>query len=219
MRKIILASNNKHKIKEFKEIFTDAEILSLNDIWFHNDINEDWKTFLDNALIKCNTVRKFLIEKWIDAKIIADDSWLCVNTLNWEPWIHSARYAWWHWDDAANRKKLLNELKWKSDRSAYFNCTIVEMFPNWEYIYGGVLYSIYSKTRNENIFFGEIVFAFLKTAKWEYKFMKNCIPKPQKYWKGIQSNQEKGIPPGNASKQLSYPKSYSSFSPFIQLWW
>ena len=135
MRKIILASNNQHKIKEFKEIFTDAEILSLNDIWFDYDINEDWETFLENALIKCNTVRKFLIEKWMDANIIADDSWLCVNALNWEPWIHSARYAWWHWDDAANRKKLLNELKWKSDRSAYFNCTIVEMFPDWKYIY------------------------------------------------------------------------------------
>ena len=135
MRKIILASNNQHKIKEFKEIFTDAKILSLNDIWFHNDINEDWKTFLENAFIKCNTVRKFLIEKWIDANIIADDSGLCVNALDWEPWIHSARYAWWHWDDAANRKKLLNELKWKSDRSAYFNCTIVEMFPDWKYIY------------------------------------------------------------------------------------
>ena len=135
MRKIILASNNQHKIKEFKEIFTDAEILSLNDIWFNNDINEDWETFLDNAIIKCKAVQTFIRWKWIDANIIADDSWLCVNTLNWEPWIHSARYAWWHWDDAANRKKLLNELKWKSDRSAYFNCTIVEMFPDWKYIY------------------------------------------------------------------------------------
>lgn len=135
MRKIILASNNKHKIKEFKEIFPDAEILSLNDIWFYNDIVEDWQTFLDNALIKCNTVHKFLKEKWIEANIIADDSWLCVNTLNWEPWIHSARYTWWHWDDTANRAKLLKELKWKSDRSAYFLCCIVEMFPNWEYIH------------------------------------------------------------------------------------
>jgi len=135
MRKIIFASNNQHKIKEFREIFTDAEILSLSDIWYCNDINEDWKTFLENALIKCNTVFKFLKKKWIEANIIADDSWLCVNTLNWEPWIHSARYAWWHWDDASNRAKLLNALKWKSDRSAYFNCTIVEMFPNWEYIY------------------------------------------------------------------------------------
>lgn len=135
MRKIILASNNQHKIKEFREIFTDAEILSLNDIWFDDDINEDWETFLENALIKCRAVREFLKEKWLDANIIADDSWLCVNVLDWEPWIHSARYAWWHWDDAANRKKLLNELKWKSDRSAYFNCTIVETFPNGEYIF------------------------------------------------------------------------------------
>ena len=135
MRKIILASNNKHKIKEFKEIFSDAEILSLNDIWFYDDIVEDWKTFLDNALIKCNAVHKFLKEKWIEANIIADDSGLCVNALNWEPWIHSARYAWWHWDDAANRAKLLEELKRKSDRSAYFLCCIVEMFPNWEYIH------------------------------------------------------------------------------------
>lgn len=135
MRKIILASNNKHKIKEFKEMFTDSEILSLNDIWYHNDIIENWKSFLDNALIKCNAVREFLKEKWIEANIIADDSGLCVNILDWEPWIHSARYWWEHWDDTANRIKLLRELKWKNNRSAYFNCTIVEMFPSWEYIY------------------------------------------------------------------------------------
>ena len=135
MRKIILASNNQHKIKEFKEIFSDAEILSLNDIWYNNDIIEDWETFLDNALIKCNAVHKFLKEKWIEANIIADDSGLCVNALNWEPWIHSARYAWWHWDDAANRVKLLEKLKWESNRSAYFLCCIVEMFPNWDYIH------------------------------------------------------------------------------------
>lgn len=135
MRKIILASNNQYKIKEFREIFTDAEILSLSDVWFDYDINEDWETFLENALIKCRTVREFLKEKWLDADIIADDSGLCVNALSWNPWVYSARYAWWHWNDAANRAKLLEELKWKSNRSAYFNCTIVEMFPNWEYIY------------------------------------------------------------------------------------
>lgn len=135
MRKIILASNNQHKIKEFEEIFSDAEILSLNDIWYSDEIIEDWKTFLDNAFIKCNAVYKFLKEKWIEANIIADDSSLCVDTLNWEPWIHSARYAWWHWNDASNRAKLLKKLEWNKDRSAYFNCTIVEMFPNWEYIY------------------------------------------------------------------------------------
>ena len=135
MKKLILASNNQHKIKEFKEIFSNAEILSLNDIGYYDDIVEDWETFLDNALIKCKAVHKFLKEKWIEGNIIADDSWLCVDTLNWEPWVYSARYAWWHWDNAANRSRLLKELKWKSDRSAYFLCCIVEMFPDWQYIY------------------------------------------------------------------------------------
>lgn len=116
-------------------MFSDAEILSLNDIWFHDEIIEDWETFLDNALIKCNTVREFLKWKWLDGNIIADDSGLCVNALNWEPWVYSARYGWWHWNDAANRAKLLKNLEWKSDRSAYIVCCLVEMFPDWTYIY------------------------------------------------------------------------------------
>ena len=135
MKKLILASNNDHKIKEFREIFTDYEILSLNDIWFFDDIVEDGETFLDNSLIKCKAVQEFLGKKWIQAEIIADDSWLCVNALNGAPWVYSARYAGWHWDNAANRAKLLKELEWKGDRSAYFLCCIVKMYPNWEYIY------------------------------------------------------------------------------------
>lgn len=116
-------------------MFSDAKILSLNDIWFDNDIAEDWETFLDNALIKCRAVYEFLKNKWIEANIIADDSGLCVNALNWAPGVYSARYAWTHSYDGSNREKLLKELDWINDRSAYFNCTIVEMFPNWEYIY------------------------------------------------------------------------------------
>lgn len=134
MKQLILASNNEHKIREFREIFTDYEILSLNDIWFFEDIVEDWETFLDNALIKCKAVYKFLKEKWIEANIIADDSWLCVNALNWAPWVYSARYAIEH-DVVANRAKLLKELEWKEDRSAYFLCCVVEMFPDWNFIY------------------------------------------------------------------------------------
>ena len=134
MNRLILASNNEHKIKEFREIFSDYEILSLNDIWFLDDIVEDWETFFDNALIKCEAVYKFLKEKWIEANIMADDSWLCVNALNWAPWVYSARYAIEH-DVVANRAKLLKELEWKNDRSAYFLCCIVEMFPDWNYIY------------------------------------------------------------------------------------
>lgn len=134
MKKIILASNNSHKIKEFREIFSDYEILSLNDIWFIDDIVEDWETFLDNALIKCRALQKFLKEKWIEADMMADDSGLCVNALDWAPWVYSARYAVEH-DVVANRAKLLKELEWKDDRLAYFLCCIVKMKPNWDYIY------------------------------------------------------------------------------------
>ena len=134
MKKIILASNNTHKIKEFREIFSDCEILSLDNIWFVDDIVEDWETFLDNALIKCRALQKFLQEKWIEADMMADDSGLCVNALNGAPGVYSARYAVEH-DVVANRAKLLKELEWKDDRSAYFLCCIVKMKPNWDYIY------------------------------------------------------------------------------------
>lgn len=159
MRKIILASNNQHKIKEFKEIFSDAEILSLNDIWYYDDIVEDWKTFLDNALIKCRAVLEFLKWKWIEANIIADDSGLCVNELDWAPWVYSARYAWWHWDNTANRARLLKELEWKNDRSAYFLCCIVEMFPDWKYIYSE----------------GKTYWTILNEEIWNKSFGYDCI--------------------------------------------
>ena len=60
MKQLILASNNDHKIKEFREIFSDYEILSLNDIEFFEDIVEDGETFFENSLIKCKAVHEFL---------------------------------------------------------------------------------------------------------------------------------------------------------------
>ena len=66
MKKIILASNNKHKISEFKEVLEDYEILSLNDIGFYEDIVEDGETFSDNALIKCEAVYEFCMNYSIE---------------------------------------------------------------------------------------------------------------------------------------------------------
>lgn len=134
MRKIILASNNAHKIKEFKEMFVGDEILSLKDIGYYKDIEENGETFLDNALIKAKTVSTYLKSKNIEASVIADDSGLCVNALNGEPGVYSARYAGNH-NDADNRKKLIANLKNKDDKSAYFVCGIVEYFGNDNYIY------------------------------------------------------------------------------------
>ena len=125
MKRIVLASDNRHKIKEFREILADYEILALKDVGFNDEIVEDGKTFLENALIKAKAVKVFLDNKNIDAYIIADDSGLCVNSLNGEPGIYSARYAGEHGNNDANRKKLLDNLRDKEDRSAYFNCTLV----------------------------------------------------------------------------------------------
>lgn len=124
MKTIVLASNNKHKIKEVKEILGDINILTLNDIGYLEDIEENGETFLENALIKAKTISEYLKEKGLDYDVLSDDSGLCCVGLNLEPGIYSARYAGGHGDDKANRDKLISNLKDK-DRSAYFNCTLV----------------------------------------------------------------------------------------------
>lgn len=135
MRTIVLASNNKHKIEEFKQLFKNDTILSLDDIGFTEEIEENGKTFLDNSLIKAKNIHEYLKKKNIEAVVMADDSGLCVNTLNGEPGIYSARYAGIHGNDKLNRKKLLDSLSNKEDRSAYFLCVIVEYLTNGNYIY------------------------------------------------------------------------------------
>ena len=131
MKKIVLASNNKHKVKEIKEILSDYDILTLNDISFYGDIVEDGKTFLDNALIKAKEISKFLRKENLSYDVIADDSGLCCNGLDGDPGVYSARYAGNH-DDKANRNKIIEELKDK-DKSAYFVCCMVLYHPDDTY--------------------------------------------------------------------------------------
>ena len=131
MKKIVLASNNKHKVKEIKEILSDYDILTLNDISFYDDIVEDGETFLDNALIKAKEISKYIREKGLNYDVIADDSGLCCNGLDGAPGVYSARYAGNH-DDKANRNKIIDELKNK-DKSAYFICCMVLYHPDDTY--------------------------------------------------------------------------------------
>lgn len=125
MKTIVLASNNKNKIKEFKEIFSDYNILSLNDIGFNDEIEETGETFLENAVIKAKTIHLFLKEKNFVYDVVSDDSGLCVEALNGAPGVYSARYAGIHGNDNENIKKLLKELEGKDNRKAYFICSIV----------------------------------------------------------------------------------------------
>lgn len=107
MEKLIVASNNKGKIKEIKEILKDVyEIVPMGEAGFNEEIEENGSTFFENALIKAKAVSEAL-----GVNALADDSGLCVDAIGGAPGIYSARFSGVHGDDAANRKKLLSELK------------------------------------------------------------------------------------------------------------
>lgn len=135
MEKIVLASNNEHKIKEFKEILKNFEIITMKEVGFYDDIVEDGTTFEENSEIKANAILKFLKSKNLNYMVMADDSGLCVNALNGAPGVYSARYAQVH-NDQANRNKLLENLKNAKDRSAYFMCVITLKKPDETKIVG-----------------------------------------------------------------------------------
>lgn len=126
--RFFIATGNKHKISEFKEIFknTGIEFVSANDLSEPlPEIEENGTTFEENALIKA----RFAAEK-TGLPTIADDSGLCVKALNGNPGIYSARYAGEHGNSLANNEKLLDNLKGVTDRQAEFVCVIACVFPN-----------------------------------------------------------------------------------------
>ena len=132
MKKIVLASNNKGKIKEIKEIMKGYNIVSMSEIGFYEDIVEDGKTFEENSMLKIKAIDKYLKQKNLDYCIMADDSGLCVDALNGEPGIYSARYAGEHGNIEACRKKLLQNMEGKTDRKAKFVCAITFKKDNGE---------------------------------------------------------------------------------------
>lgn len=103
--KLVIASNNAHKVREIKEILSGCfeEILSLKEAGIVIDVVEDGKTFEENALKKAEEVLKVCSA---DAAL-SDDSGLMVDALNGAPGVYSARFAADGHDDEANNKKLI----------------------------------------------------------------------------------------------------------------
>ena len=127
MKKLIIASNNKKKIKELKAIVENLgwDVKSLADE--NIDIEEDGLTFEANAEKKAREIYDFLIKRGDkNFAVLSDDSGLEVDCLNGAPGVYSARYAGEHGNDAANNKKLLEELKnvKGEDRRGRFVCAI-----------------------------------------------------------------------------------------------
>ena len=121
MSKLIIGTNNAHKVVEIKAIFGAYydEILSLKEAGVTLDVVEDGDTFEANAIKKA---REAALVTGCDT--LADDSGLCVNALHGAPGVFSARYA---GDDASysdNNEKLISQLQGITDRSAKFVCVI-----------------------------------------------------------------------------------------------
>ncbi|MDR3596585.1 XTP/dITP diphosphatase [Clostridium sp.] len=138
MKKLILASNNKKKIKEIKEILKDldVEVTSLENENINIDVVENGKTFEENAKKKAKEIYEFLIKRrYKNFIVLADDSGLAVDCLNGEPGIYSARYAGEHGNDAKNNEKLLSKLNGvsKENRGAKFICQLAMFTDRGEY--------------------------------------------------------------------------------------
>ena len=126
--KLIIASNNAHKVSEIKAIlgcFYD-EILSLREAGIDMDVVEDTNTFEGNALKKAREV--FAVAD-ADA-VLSDDSGLMVDALGGAPGVYSARFGGEGLDDTGRYRLLLQMLHGQADRRAHFHTTITCAFPN-----------------------------------------------------------------------------------------
>ncbi|GLO66767.1 MULTISPECIES: XTP/dITP diphosphatase [Oceanobacillus] len=132
MKKIIVATKNKGKAKEFKEFFAsfDIQAISLLDLPESiPDIEETGTTFEENAALKAEQ-----ISERFNTAVIADDSGLIIDALNGRPGLFSARYAGEPTNDQANIDKVLQEMQDvpDQDRHARFICVLAIAQPGEE---------------------------------------------------------------------------------------
>ena len=125
--KLIIASNNAHKLVEIKAILGGCfeEILSLREAGIEHETVEDGETFLENAAKKAREIAAIS-----GCCALADDSGLCVDALGGAPGIYSARYSGVHGDDKANNRLLLEKLEGVENRTAHYTCAIALCWPD-----------------------------------------------------------------------------------------
>ena len=136
MGKIVVATNNFGKLREIKEILKDYEIISLRDLNLNIKIMEDGKTFKENALKKAKEVFKAT-----NIPSIADDSGLCIDSLNGFPGINTARFLGESASDNDRNNYILEKMKDKkeSERTAEVVCSIAYVDEKNEYVVEGVI--------------------------------------------------------------------------------
>ena len=121
MQKLVLASNNAGKVKEFQALLAplNFKVIPQGELGIPS-AEEPHFTFVENALAKA---RHASAASGLPA--LADDSGICAHALNGKPGVLSARFAGEQGDDAANNRKLIQELKAQADRGAHYVCALV----------------------------------------------------------------------------------------------
>jgi len=119
MEKIVVATHNEHKVKELQSIFGHIELISLKTLGYSKEIIEDGNSFFENALIKAKT-----IYNEYGMAVLSDDSGLCIEALNGEPGIHSARFG-GNIPQSEKNELILKMVKDKKNRDASFLCSLV----------------------------------------------------------------------------------------------
>ena len=121
MKKLVIASNNPGKLREFQAMLSPLgiEVLTQEQLGI-SEAEEPHCTFIENALAKARHVSR---ESGLPA--LADDSGICVNALGGAPGVWSARYAGEPRSDTRNNEKLLHEMQGVADRRAHYYCVLV----------------------------------------------------------------------------------------------
>jgi XTP/dITP diphosphohydrolase len=142
--RIVLATSNQGKIKEFKELMPHDEVCAFEELLGKMEIEETGTTFKENAILKAKTVYDKLNDN--HAIVISDDSGISVQALNNEPGVYSARYAGINANDKANNAKLMTKLKEAklSSTPAFYTACIAM-------VYQGQIYTVHGWMHGEVI--------------------------------------------------------------------
>jgi len=128
--RLVFATGNQGKMREIRDIMSDSgyEIVSMKEAGVDPEIEEDGKTFEENAMIKARAVSKLLPNDLV----LADDSGLEVDALGGEPGIYSARYLGHETPYSVKNADIIRRLEGKegAERSARFVCAIAAVFPD-----------------------------------------------------------------------------------------
>jgi len=140
VKKLVLATSNKGKVREIKELCKAYEVIPYSELIEEFEIVEDGDTFKENALIKARAVYEALGDE--DAVVLADDSGISVDVLDGAPGIYSARYAGADANDKDNLYRLIDAIKEKGAQSspAHYTAAIAIVTKGKERVVHGWMY-------------------------------------------------------------------------------